>query len=101
MLTARICQTTTTPKELPVSETDFQAIQVGDIVRYQTKQTGHRCGVVKSRDIDRKRRNSGTKYLKNTTAPLVVTIGIGAMNRKTVSLTRDQLLEWRPAASAA
>ena len=80
----------------PVTEIEFTMIEIGDVVRYQTRDTGHRCGVVKARDVDKKRRNSATKYLKNTTAPLIVTIGVGCMNRKTVSLTRDQLLEWRP-----
>jgi hypothetical protein len=80
----------------PVTEIEFAMIEPGDVVRYQTKETGHRCGTVVGRDIDKKRRNSATKYLKNITAPLIVTIGVGPANRKKVSLTRDQLLEWRP-----
>lgn len=82
-------------KEPPVSDLDFQAIAEGDIVRYQTKDTGHRCGKVRGRDVAKKRRNSATKYLRNVTAPLLVTIGVDG--RKVVSLTREQLLEWRPA----
>ena len=84
-----------------VTDKDFQAIEPGDIVRYQTRETGHRCGTVVGRDIAKKRRNSATKYLQNVTAPLIVTIGVGQANRKKVSLTRDQLLEWRPAQKAA
>jgi len=86
-----------TEKVLPVSETEFRDIKAGDIVRYQTKETGHRCGVVKERDVKRKRACADNKHLHNNRAPLIVTIGVGSLNRKTVSLTREQLLEWRPA----
>lgn len=84
------------PKPDPVTEIEFAMIEPGDIVRYQTKETGHRCGTVVARDVEKKRRNSATKYLKNNTAPIIVTIGVGQANRKKVSLTRTQLLEWRP-----
>lgn len=80
----------------PVTQFEFEHIEPGDIVRYQTQETGHRCGKVLGRDVAKKRSNSGTKYLKNVTAPLIVTIGVGSANRKKVSVTRDQLLEWIP-----
>lgn len=89
------------PRPDPVSEKEFMQIDTGDIVRYSTKETGHRCGVVKKRDIAKKRANSATKYLTNNKAPLVVTIGVGQLNRKCVTLTREQLLEWRPAKKEA
>lgn len=85
------------PQPDPVTQIEFEMIEVGDIVRYMTKETGHRCGKVIGRDIAKKRLNSATKFLRNVTAPLIVTIGVGCANRKKVSLTRSQLLEWRPA----
>lgn len=97
MLFARHITTTPTQREPVLTQIEFEMIEPGDIVRYQTQATGHRCGVVIGRDIDKKRRNSATKYLRNVTAPLIVTIGVGQANRKKVSLTRNQLLEWRPA----
>jgi len=78
---ARICKPSE-PHPDPVSQIEFGMIEVGDIVRYQTTQTGHRCGVVVSR--------------KDITAPLVVTVGVGCANRRKVSVVRAQLLEWRP-----
>lgn len=89
------------PQPDPVTQIEFEMIEVGDIVRYQTKETGHRCGSVAGRDIAKKRRNSATKYLRNVTAPIIVTIGVGNANRKKVTLTREQLLEWRPAQAIA
>lgn len=83
------------PKPDAVSEKEFLLIEIGDTIRFQTKETGHRCGLVKGRDVKKKRANSATKHLHNNRAPLIVTIGIGQMNRKTVSLTREQILEWR------
>ena len=101
MLAART-STVELKKELPVSEIEFCLIQEGDLVRYHTRETGHTCGWVKGRDIDKKRKNSGTKYLRNNTAPLIVTIRtIGLRKRQTVSLTREQLLEWRPQTAKA
>ena len=89
------------PQPDPVSEKEFLLIEIGDIVTYQTKETGFRCGLVKARDVKKKRANSATKHLHNNRAPLIVTIGVGQMNRKCVSLTREQLREWRPANKVA
>lgn len=79
------------PKVYPVSEEDFQRINPGDLVRYQTTATGHRVGIVKGRDLKRR-----VKHQRENTAPIIATIGQSGQRLKTVSLTREQLLEWRP-----
>lgn len=78
-------------KVYPVSEEDFGNIHPGDLVRYQTTQTGHRVGIVRGRDLKRR-----VKHQRENTAPLIVTVGRTGQRLKTVSVTREQLLEWRP-----
>ena len=80
------------PTPPPIAEGDYKQIEVGDLVRYYTPLTGHRCGIVRGRDTKKKK----NKYHANDTAPLVVTIGVGA-HRKAV-VKREQLLEWRKVA---
>ncbi len=97
VLFARHITTSPPVREPVITQMEFEMIEPGDVVRYQTKETGHRCGVVIGRDIAKKRSNSGTKYLRNVTAPLVVTIGVGQANRKKVSIKINDIMEWRPA----
>jgi hypothetical protein len=96
VLFARHITTSPPVREPVITQADFENIEPGDIVRYQTKATGHRCGVVVGRDIEKKRSNSGTKYLRNVKAPLIVTIGVGQTNRRKVTITINDIMEWRP-----
>lgn len=89
-MTSRIFKETE-KKPDPVDELDFTLILPGDMVRYQTQDTGHRCGTVVGRETKKK----ANKYHANNTAPIIVTVGVG--NRKKVVVTRTQLMEWRPA----